>query len=54
MHSLRVWVLARAELGAAVFHCLFSLVPPGVIFHLTSRTQQSTMFANIVSRCICL
>jgi hypothetical protein len=34
MHSSRVWVLARAELGAAVFHCLFSLVPPGCYFPL--------------------
>src|SRR5437879_5590839 len=34
MHSLRVWVLAHAELGAAVFHCLFSLVPPGCYFPL--------------------
>ncbi len=46
MHSWRVWVLARAELGTAVFHCLFSLVPPVVIFHLTSCPQHHTMFAN--------
>ncbi len=26
MHSWRVWVLARGELGTALFHCLFSLV----------------------------
>src|SRR5437660_6443839 len=52
MHSWRVWVLAHVELGAAVFHCLFSLVPPVVIFHLTSRTQHRTLFANVLSRCI--
>src|SRR5256885_752142 len=34
MHSWRVWVLAHAELGTAVFHCLFSLVPPGCYFPL--------------------
>src|SRR5436853_4127641 len=54
MHSWRVWVLAHAELGVAVFHCLFSLVPPVVIFHLTSRPQYSRLFANVLSRCIFL
>jgi hypothetical protein len=52
MHSWRVWVLARAELDTAVFHCLFSLVPPVAIFHLTFRPQHPSMFANIMSRCI--
>ena len=54
MHSWRVWVLAHAELGVAVFHCLFSLVPPVVIFYLTSRPQHRTLFANVLSRCIFL
>jgi hypothetical protein len=52
MHSWRVWVLAHAELGVAVFHCLFSLVPSVAIFHLTSRPQYHKLFANIMSRCI--
>jgi hypothetical protein len=47
MNSLRVWVLAHAELGVAMFHCLFSLVPPVVIFHLTSRPQYHNLFANV-------
>jgi hypothetical protein len=54
MHSWRVWVLAHAELGNAVFHCLFSLIPPVVIFYLTSRPQHSILFANVLSRCIFL
>jgi hypothetical protein len=52
MHSWRVWVLAHAELGIAVFHCLFSLFPPVAIFHLTSRLQYPMLFANVLSRCI--
>ncbi len=28
MHSCRVWVLARAELGTAVFHLLFRFGVP--------------------------
>ena len=47
MYSWRVWVLAHAELGAAVFHYLFSLVPPVVVFHLTSRPQYPILFANV-------
>jgi len=35
-----------------VFHCLFSLVPPVVIFYLTSRPQYPIMFANVLTRCI--
>src|ERR1700722_16449111 len=54
MYSGRVWVLAQVELDTAVFHCHFSLVPPVVIFHLTSCPQHSILFANIVSRCIFL
>src|SRR5580658_2787783 len=34
MHSWRVWVLAHAELGAAVFHCFFSLFLPDGYFSL--------------------
>src|SRR6267154_6690567 len=34
MHSWRVWVLAHAELGVAVFHCLFILGSPGCYFPL--------------------
>src|SRR5882762_10690806 len=34
MHSLRVWVLAHAELGTAVFHCFFILGSPGCYFPL--------------------
>src|SRR5260370_20703019 len=54
MHSLRVWVLAHAELDTAVFHCPFSLVPLVGIFPLTFCTRKCTMFANILSRCIFL
>src|SRR5258708_18788877 len=54
MHSWRVCVLARAELDTAVFHCLFPLVSPVVIFLLTSRPQHRTLFANMMSRCIFL
>ena len=39
MHSWRVWVLARGELGTAVFHCLFFLSLPGIVFSLTIRTR---------------
>src|SRR5271167_1857574 len=54
MHSWRVWVLAHAELETAVFHCPFSLVPPVVLFNLTSCPQYRTLFANVLSRCIFL
>jgi hypothetical protein len=47
MNSWRVWVLAHADLGAAVFHCLFSSVPRVVIFHLTFRPQYPILFANV-------
>ena len=41
MHSWRVWVLAYAELGTAVFHCLFFLGPPGRDFQLDSPSTKS-------------
>jgi hypothetical protein len=47
MHSWRVWVLAHAELGVALFHCVFSLVPPVAIFYLTFRPQYPILFANV-------
>jgi len=47
MHSWWVWVLARAELGTAVFHCVPLWASGGPVFNLTSSPRKSTMFTNI-------
>ncbi len=46
MHSWRVWVLARAELGRAGFHLTFSQFSPIFVFSLTFCGHCS-MFANL-------
>jgi len=50
MHSWRVWVLARAELGRAGFHLTFSEFSLTFVFSLTFCGHCNT-FAILESRC---